>query len=130
MSVLPKLSKIFPKKLFLVDSLGALLSALLLGLVLTRFEKTFGMPQNVLYILATLPCIFAIYSFLCFVSETQNWRLFMKIIATANLLYCCLTAGLMIYFYEKLTVLGFIYFVLEIIIVISLAFIEWKTASK
>ena len=118
-----------PQKLFLVDSLGALLSAILLGLVLTRFEKTFGMPQNELYILAVIPCIFTMYSFLCFLSKTKNWRPLMKIIATANFLYCCLTAGLMVYFYEKLTVLGLIYFILEIIIVISLAFIEWKTAS-
>lgn len=118
-----------PQKLFLVDSLGALLSAILLGLILARFEKIFGMPQNVLYILAVIPCIFTVYSFLCFLSKTAHWRPLMKIIAIANLLYCCLTAGLMVYFYQKLTVLGLIYFILEIIIVISLAFIEWKTAS-
>jgi hypothetical protein len=124
------MNKIFSKKLFLVDSLGALLSAILLGLVLAQFEKTFGMPQNVLYILAVLPCIFAVFSFVCFFSKTTNWRPLMKIIATANLLYCCLTAGLMVYFYQNLTVLGMTYFILEIIIVMSLAYLEWKTASN
>lgn len=128
MSFLPILSKIQPQKLFLVDSLGALLSAILLGLILTRFEQTFGMPQNVLYILAVIPCIFAIYSFFCFLSKTANWRPLMKIIAIANLLYCCLTAGLMVYFYQQLTVLGLFYFVLELIIVSILAIIELKTA--
>ena len=118
-----------PPKLFLVDSLGALLSALLLGLVLTQFEKTFGMPQQVLYVLSVIPCVFAVYSFLCFLSKTIHWRFFMKIISTANLLYCCLTLGLMIYFYQQLTVLGLLYFVLELIIIINLAYIEWKTAS-
>jgi hypothetical protein len=130
MNVLPKSSKIPPQKLFLIDSLGALLSAILLGLILAQFEKTFGMSQDVLYVLATLPCIFAVYTFVCFLNKTTNWRPFMKIIATSNLLYCCLTAGLMINFYQKLTVLGLIYFVLEIIIVMSLAIIEWKTASN
>lgn len=130
MNILLTLNKIQPQKLFLVDSLGALLSAILLGLVLALFEKTFGMPQNVLYALAVIPCVFAVYSFLCFLSKTAHWRPFMKIIAIANLLYCCLTAGLMIYFYQQLTILGLIYFVLEIMIVMSLAFIEWKTASN
>jgi hypothetical protein len=125
-----KLGEIQPQKLFLVDSLGALLSAILLGLVLIRFENTFGMPQNVLYALAVIPCIFSIYSFLCFLRKTAHWRTCMKIIATANLLYCCLTVGLMVCFYERLTVLGLIYFVLEIIIVISLAVIEWEIVSN
>jgi hypothetical protein len=123
------LSKIQPQKLFLIDSLGALLSAMLLGLVLARFEKMYGMPQNMLYVLSVIPCVFAVYSFFCFLSKTENWRPLMKIIATANVLYCCLTAGLMVYFYPQLTVFGLIYFVLELIIVVSLAFIEWKTAS-
>ncbi len=130
MSVLSKLSDIQPQKLFLVDSLGALLSAILLGLVLARFEKTFGMPQNVLYVLAVIPCIFTLYSFLCFLNKTVHWQPFMKIIATANLLYCCLTAALMVYFYQKITVLGLIYFFIEIIIIIILAFIEWEIASN
>jgi hypothetical protein len=129
MSILSKLSKIRPQKLFLVDSLSALLSAILLGLILVRFEKIFGMPQNVLYVLSVVPCIFTIYSFFCFLYKTEHWRPFMKIIAIANLLYCCLTAGLMVCFYQKLTILGLIYFALEIIIVISLAFIEWEKAS-
>lgn len=115
-----------PRKLFLVDSLGALLSAILLGLVLARFEPTFGMPQNVLYVLAVIPCIFSIYSFFCFFKNIRKWQLYMKIIAIANMLYCCLTLSLMMYFYQKLTVLGLLYFGLEIIVVVVLAFIELK----
>jgi hypothetical protein len=126
---LPKLREIPPQKLFLVDSLGALLSALLLGLVLAQFDKTFGMPQNVLYVLSVIPCIFAVYSFLCFLIKTTYWRFLMKIIATANILYCFLTLGMMVYFHPQLTVLGLLYFTLEIAIVVILACIEWKTAA-
>jgi hypothetical protein len=130
MSILSKLSEISPRKLFLVDSLGALLSAILLGLALIRFENIFGIPQNVLYVLSVIPCIFAIYSFLCFLSKAENLQPLMRIIAIANLFYCCLTAGLMVCFYQKLTVLGLIYFVLEIIIISILAFIELKIVSN
>jgi hypothetical protein len=42
----------------LIDSLGALLSALILGLVLTRWESVFGMPKRVLYFLAAIAAVF------------------------------------------------------------------------
>lgn len=124
------LNKINPRKLFLIDSLGALLSAFLLGYVLVKFESTFGMPPKVLYILASIAGAFAVYSFVCFLGNLSNWRRFMRIIAIVNLLYCCLTLGLVIYLYQELSVLGVIYFVLEIIIIVLLAMVELKTASN
>ena len=60
----------------------------------------------------------------------ENWKPYMKIIAVANLMYVCLTAGLIVYLYQKLTILGLTYFVLEIIVVIILAILELKTASE
>lgn len=122
------INKISPKQLFLVDSLGALLSALMLGVVLVRFESTFGMPQKTLYLLSSIACIFFIYSSLCFLYTAENWRRYMKIIAITNLMYCCLTMGLVIYLYQKLTVTGVIYFILEIIVILILVTIELKIA--
>ena len=121
--------KLSPKKLFLIDCLGACLSAFLLGVVLTTYEETFGMPRNVLYILAGLACMFAIYSFVNFIWFRENWRPFMKAIALTNLLYCVLTIGLMIYFWENLTNLGIGYFVLECLVIIGLVGIEFKSTQ-
>lgn len=118
-----------PKKLFLIDSLGGLLSAFLLGVALTRFETTFGMPQKVLYMLSFIACVFAIYSFLNYWRMKENWRPYMKILASENLLYCCLTIALAISCYQQLTQLRFTYFVLEIVVIILLVVIELKTAS-
>jgi hypothetical protein len=115
------------RKLFLIDSLGALLTAILLGFVLARFEPVFGMPKKVLYILSFIACIFFIYSFLCFLGKVENWRRYLKIIAVANLLYCCLTIVLAIYFFQKLTIPGLIYFALEIVVVTVLAIIELRS---
>ena len=50
-----------PKKLFLIDGLGAILSAFLLGYVLVKLERVFGIPSKTLYFLATLPMFFVIY---------------------------------------------------------------------
>ena len=128
MSFQQLLTKIDPKRLFLIDSLGALLSAIMLGFVLARFENTFGMPQKVLYLLSIIAFIFSVYSLLCFLGKIENWRPYMQVIAVTNLLYCCLTIVFTIYMYQRLTVAGLVYFVLEIIVVTILAITELKTA--
>ena len=130
MSFQQNLNKIKPKQLFLIDGLGAFVSAFLLGIILVNFESFFGMPREVLYPLAIIPCVFAVYSFFCFFRIPEKWRSFLKIIAIANLLYCCLTMSLVIYFYSELTVLGLLYFVLELAIILFLVFIELKMASN
>jgi hypothetical protein len=118
-----------PQNLFFIDSLGAALSATLYILVLARFENIFGMPQNTLYFLSLLATIYAAYSCLCYLINLENWKSYLKIIALANLVHCCLIIGLLFYFYQQLTFLGLLYFIGEIIIVSSLAIIELKTAT-
>ena len=119
-----------PRKLFLIDSLGALLSAFLLGVVLVNFESTFGMPQKVLYFLSINACLLAIYSFMCYLLIKKNWKLYLKIIAFTNLLYCFLTIGLMLYWYKELTNYDLIYFLSEVIVIITLASIELKNCYQ
>jgi len=117
-----------PKQLFLFDSLGALLTAFSLGVVLPRFESTFGMPRPVLYVLSLVACGFAVYSFCSYLFAGKNWRPFLKIIAIVNLLYCCATFVLVFYFWEKLTALGVGYFLLEIVVIVALVVVELKAA--
>jgi len=124
------LSKIKPRNLFLIDSMGALVSAALLGLVLANFEEVFGMPRKVLYPLAFTACGFAAYSMSCFLANPQKWRLYLKIIAIVNLLYCCLTLGLVIDRRAELSLWGWMYFVGEVVVVASLAIIELKMSEK
>jgi hypothetical protein len=122
--------KLTAKKLLLVDSLGALVSALLLGLVLVQFESDFGMPSKVLYFLSIIACLFSAYSLMSYLLVKNNGKPFLTFIALANLIYCCLTIGLTIYFHKELTYLGFIYFFSEVVIIITLAIIELKTVSE
>lgn len=117
------------KNLFLLDSLGALLSAVVLGFVLTKYEIFFGMPADVLRFLAIIPCVFALYSFLGFLIKTKNERLYLTIIAAANFLYCCLTMFYIYRFYFQLTIWGLSYFIGEIIIVVTLALYELRIAK-
>lgn len=118
------------KKLLLIDAIGALLSALLLTVVLTRFESAFGMPKKVSYLLGLIAFIFAAYSLLSYVLTRTIWKAYLRIIAFSNLVYCCVTIGVVIYFKNELTSLGFIYFLAEIGIIVILANFELNVSSK
>ncbi|WP_157766060.1 hypothetical protein [Aquimarina aggregata] len=115
---------IAPSKLFLVDSLGALVTATLLGLVLSRFETFFGIPKQVLYILSSIALLFSFYSFFCYLFLIKNWKPFLKIITLANIIYCCSTIVVLIYFARQLTPASIAYFVTELFIIGILIHVE------
>lgn len=118
------------KNLFLFDSLGAMLSVMLLGLVLPRFEALLGMPPSVLFILSSVAFAFGIYSLLGYLG-VFGWRgVYLKAIAISNLLYCCATLVLMVVFYEQLSLLGIMYFIGEILLIGSLAMVEIRVARR
>ena len=118
------------KALFLIDGLGALLSAFLLGVVLVKLENIFGIPTKVLYILASLPCVFALYDLYAYLIVKKNQKYFLITIAVMNLSYCFISIGLAYQHYQQITVFGWIYILLEIIILIVLIIIEFQTAAQ
>ena len=118
-----------PKRLFLLDGFGAIISAFLLGVVLVKLESIFGVPIRLLYFLAFLPIAFAIYDLYCFISVKENIGLFLQSIAYINIIYCCISLGLAFYHYKKITYLGWTYMLLEVFVVIALANLEFRTAK-
>jgi hypothetical protein len=115
-----------PKKLFLIDATGALISIFFLGFVLRIFESAFGMPSHALLLLAVMPVFFAAYDYYCYFFLKGNWRPYLNGIAFANLAYCCVTIHHMIFYYENLTNLGLGYFLVELLIILILVVIELK----
>ncbi|WP_407520715.1 hypothetical protein PDL71_10450 [Lacibacter sp. MH-610] len=118
-----------PYQLFLVDGLGAILSATLLLLVVAPLETYFGMPSTIVVVLGIIACLLVICSMSCFLIKPRQWTLWMRIVAAANLLYACTTAVLLFLYAHQLTVLGFLYFVGEIIILCLLVILERKAAA-
>jgi hypothetical protein len=116
-----------PKVIFLVDALGAFATASVLFLVQWRFREYFGMPREVLSLLSMIAFAFSVYSFSCFLFINRNWRIFLNAIMTANLLYCCLTTGLVIFYYSTRAILGLTYFLAEIAVIAGLVYIEFQT---
>ncbi len=122
--------KVKPNSLFLIDGIGGLLSALMLGKVLTRFERFFGMPSEVLYILASVAVVLSLYSFSCYLIKIEKPGILLRIIAVANLLYCCFTLVFILYNHRTISTLGLAYFILEITAVVVLAIAELETAAR
>ncbi|MFK8104518.1 MAG: hypothetical protein AB8G15_18485 [Saprospiraceae bacterium] len=124
------MDKKYLKQLFLLDGVGAIVSAILLGIVLVQLETYFGIPRETLYLLAALPCFFAVYDFYCYFSVEQHLGKYLRGIAIVNLLYCVLSLGLAFYHYQEILYLGWIYIIVEIMIVVALAMIELKAAGN
>lgn len=118
------------RRLFLVDAAGAALTAVMLGFVLARFEPYFGMPVPVLYVLAAVAGAFVVYSACCYGFLKGDRRPYLRIIALANLVYCCMTVGLVLYYYSRLTALGVLYFSLELLVIACLVYVELSVVKE
>ncbi len=119
-----------PRKLFLIDGVGALVSAFMLGVVLVRLEHIFGVPVQTLYLLAFLPVLFAVYDFYSYREGKDKLGVLLKGIAIMNIGYCLLSIGLAFYHHEVISYLGWAYIVIEIMIVVVIAILELKVAKN
>lgn len=119
-----------PKLLFLVDGLGALLTALLLALVLVKLEWFFGIPSSMLYILAVMPIFYMIFDYYCYNKVNLNISKYLKTIASLNLLYCFVSIAFSLFHYQDLRLWGWLYIIGEITIIVSLSIFEFFIAKR
>jgi hypothetical protein len=119
-----------PRKLFLTDALGAMLTVALTVGVLARWTQWFGMPAGALYKLAIAGSVFAVYSFGCFLFIRRSFSPFLRIIALANVSYCAATMALCIVYRTQITHLGWVYFIGECLVVVAIAVVEMRVAAR
>ena len=124
------LERLTYKKVFLIDAIGALITTILLSQVVARFEEVFGMPREIVIILAAMAACLSAYSFSCYWMVKQKPKPFLLAIAVANSLYCMLTFGLIVYLFDTLPWIGITYLLGEIIIVMGLVQLELRFARK
>ena len=117
------------KKVFFIDGIGAIVSTCCL-VTLVYLENISGMPKSYLYLFITVGFISSIYSISCYYLNPINWQKYLRIIAISNVAYCTLTIICIYINASKLTTLGNIYFISEIIIIIALALLELKISRK
>jgi hypothetical protein len=117
-----------PRRLFLIDGLGAVLSAMMLGFVLVPFNEFFGFPVSTLYVLAALPCVFTVFDAYAYFKNGKSTMRHLSIISTSNILYCIFSVSMVMFHFVALP--GWIYILLEITIVLIFVLIENKTIIR
>jgi hypothetical protein len=115
-----------PKKLFLLDGLGAVSSAFIIGVIFIPFNEYIGLPKKVLLLLGIIPFCYAVYSLTCYLLKPKKWKFYLKIIAFLNFLYCVFILILILIFFDEITFLGMFYFIVEGIIISILIYFEIK----
>ena len=118
------------KNIFLLDGMGALVSAAIMGLLVAQQVSFFGLPSNAAYFLAAFPCVFFVYSIYCYLNLATDWKPYLKMISIANLLYCFISIGVVFYHYAALTNLGLTYFILEIIVILIVVVLELRVLKE
>lgn len=117
-----------PRRLLALDAAGALLSAVLLGGVVARWEALFGMPRDTVLLLAALPVGFLLYDLACLGTGRADRPAALLPIAALNAGYCAFSVGMMVRHAGALTPLGWAWFGGEVAIVITLAAIQARAA--
>ncbi len=119
--MIPKLSL---RQVFLLDGIGAALTAISPFAIRVIFGDIFKMPINILFVLSGIAAVYALYSLTCYVLPLNNRKPFLRGIMVANLAYCGLTLSLVLYYWSTLTWLGIAYFLGEIGIVLMVVMLE------
>lgn len=118
------------KTLFLIDNLGAISTAFFMFIIIQQLSEYFGMPKVVFTYLSAIATCFCIYSTICFIFIKGDATSFIRIIAIANLIYCALIIGLLTKYFPVLTLVEGIYFVIEIVFICGLSYIEISVATR
>jgi hypothetical protein len=118
------MNRISLNNIFLIDACGALLSAVSLLIIFYAFGTVLGILAETVYLLATLPILFAAFGFFCHFFPTQHRITQLKILCFANISYCVLTFSML--FTQNITALGMVYFLLEIVVIAVLVSVEFR----
>ncbi len=118
------------RKLFLIDAIGAAITALLLWQLIGRFPLLFGVPLFWVRWLSRIAIVYSAYSLLCYIIRPRFASKFLKTIATANIIYCAIILLMIVTNFNSLSALAIAYFIVEIGVIGYLAYKELKTVKK
>lgn len=115
------------KNIFLIDGIGAVITALMLAFVLPRFG--IGLPSPILEALAIVAAFFGLYSLGCFLAKATR-LVWLTLIIAANTIYCAVTAVVVVLFFGQLNIFGVLYFSGEILVIMILVVFEIKVLKS
>ena len=112
-----------------VDGLGAVVSAVSVGVLRPLVQELIGFPASVLRALGAAAVGFALYSFSRF-AQPHPRPSALRVVAGLNLSYCVVTVGLLVAYASELRPLGWAYFLGEVVLVVALSVYELRLARS
>lgn len=119
-----------PRKLFLIDGIGAFMTTLAMVMACLYLSSYFGLSPTIFRLLAILAACLCLYSVSCFLWVKKKWSTFISIIAVANMLYGITSIAFAIIYYRQIQIVGVIYLSLETMIISVLVNIELRVAKN
>ena len=116
------------QRLLQLDLLGALATAAVTGGLLATGFVDVGIPHWILAIMAAVAISFGLFDAFSLILVADS-RKPLAVIAVLNAAYCCLSFAICLLHARHLTPLGITYFAIETLILIPLAYIEWRVAQ-
>lgn len=112
------------RTIFLLDGLGALVSAFFLGVVLPAFSHWIGLPVPLLHALGGIAVGLSCYSLGCYALADPAKPGYLRRLIGFNLAYCVVTLVMTVVYFQSFTKLGLLYFYGEIVIILALVKLE------
>jgi hypothetical protein len=119
-----------PNRLFLLDGIGGLLTGITIGYILPLLPQHFDLPVNVFKMLSTFGFLYGLYSLTCALTLKSHFSKWLRVIILANLIYCLISIFIMVYYFDRLSPLGLIYFTTEKFIILFLVHLEYKALKQ
>lgn len=119
-----------PKKIFLVDGFGALISAFIQGYIFTKFQSFIGISLITLYFLTSIAVLLILYNTYCYLKTNSNSYLYLRRLVIMNFIYSFISLFLVFIHSKTITSLGLGYISIEVTIITLLTIIELKTYNK
>ena len=119
-----------PRRWLLLDAAGALLSVLILGLLIPVVRTFFRFPLDMLYVLAVIPAGYIVVDLIGYFVIGGDGRRVLRFVAICNFLYCLVAIGMAINHASTLTVWGWVYVSVEVLVIATLAAVEMRVALR
>lgn len=119
-----------PRRTLLLDAAGASMSALGLGVLLPALHPWVGLPVAWLRGLAGVALVLCVIGLASWSLARPRWRGPLRGLALANASYAVGTALLLVIHRQQLEVLGWIYFGLELAVLVWLVRFEWRMTGQ
>ena len=119
-----------PSRLFLLDGIGATLSAALLLLLHFVFQVTNGLPPLIVYALGAAALFLSAYSLTCSWLLRRCHARYLRVIALLNGTYLLTVCILLVLYCSRLHPILIICFILESVVLGFLIYLELKVTNQ